>query len=358
MNILVIDDTTRIGRRIAQALHVQGIEVAVALNSSVETYEVLALNYELPAGATAPPAELMLIPPGPRSTGRDGRAWNNRDPAGIVRFYKARALDVPFDIEHATELKAPKGEAAPAMAWVKGMEARADGSVWGTLEWTPKGTEMVMNREYRYYSPAIIFDKNTMNILGIKSVGLTNTPNLAVPALNRADNPQGGTPMELDQLLASLGLPAGTTFAAALNHIAKMKSDHAIALNQAQNPSLDLFVPKADYSLALNRAEKAENDLKAITTANLETAINTEIDGALAAGKITPATKDYHVAQCRQEGGLDRFKDFVKAAPAVAGDTGLDNKKPKTGTALNTEEKAACLALGITEEAYIEANKE
>lgn len=357
MKILIVGDGMSVARAAAMALFGEGVELAVALNSSCECHEVLALNYELPQGADAPPAEMMLIPPGQRSTGRDGRAWNNRDPAGIIRFFKARALDIPVDIEHATELKGPKGEAAPAMAWVKSLEARQDGSVWGTMEWTPKGAEMVMNREYRYYSPAIIFDKNTMNILGIKSVGLTNTPNFAVPALNRADNPQGGTPMELEQLLASLGLPAGTTFAAALNHIAKMKSDHAIALNQAQNPSLDLFVPRAEYATALNRATEAEAELTSIKTAAVEVAINTEIDSALAAGKITPATRDYYVAQCRQEGGLDRFKDFVKVAPAIATDTGLDGRKLQDGVALNAEEKALCLAMNISEEDYLKANK-
>ena len=39
-----------------------------------------------------------------------------------------------------------------------------------------------------------------------------------------------------------------------------------------------------------------------------------EIEAALGAGKITPATVEYHKASCRQDGGLERFRDFVKAA--------------------------------------------
>jgi phage I-like protein len=330
MKILIVEDD----RAIATAL-------AVALNSEL-TEGVVALNCELcmPEGMTEPPAELMLIPPGPRPTGRDGRSWNNPNPAGVIDFMRARGLDIPIDIEHATELKAPKGEAAPAMAWVKpeDLEVREGGAIWGrNVRWNPKGTEYVMNREYRYYSPAIVYDVNTMNILGIKSVGLTNTPNFSFPALNRSQDNKGAT-MELAQLLESLGLPAGTTFAAALNHIAKMKTDHATALNQAQNPPLDRFVPRADYDTALNRATTAETSLKTMKDAQLETAINTEIDAALAAGKITPATRDYHVAQCRQEGGLDRFKAYAAAAPVVAGATGLDGKKVEgSETALNAE---------------------
>jgi phage I-like protein len=354
MRILVVDDDHGIAGRMAKVLCAAHLVEGVALNSSSEAFEVLALNYELAVGADAPPAELMLIPPGPRPAGRDGRAWNNRDPAGIVKFFQDRGLDIPFDIEHATELKAPKGEAAPAMAWVKSLQVRPDNSIWGTIEWTPKGSEMVMNREYRYYSPAIIHSK-AMDIIGIKSVGLTNTPNFAFPALN-TEAKQEETSM-LKKFLLALSLPETTTEEAALNHITTLRTDHAIALNQAKNPSLDLFVPRAEYATALNRADAAEVKLKSIENATTEIAINSEIDAALSAGKITPATKEYYVAQCRQEGGLDRFKAFVKVAPAVAGDTGLDNKKLADGVALNAEEKAVCVAMGISEEAYIKANK-
>lgn len=315
---------------------------------------------ELPISSGAvPPARIMLIPPGSVVTGRDGRSWNNADPAAIIRFFHERGLKIPIDCEHATEIKAPRGDEAPAMGWGTGLIAAGDGSIWMNTEWTPRGREMLINREYSYYSPCIIFDSATMNIAGIKSVGLTNTPNFRIPALNREHNTtKGVTPvMENDQLLAALGLPAGTTFAAALNHIAKMKGELATALNAAQSPPLDRFVPKADYDLALNRATAAEGKLKAVDEKILETAINAEIDAALKAGKITPATKEYHVAQCRQDGGLERFKEFVAAAPSVAEASNLDGKNLNdAATALNAEEKNICRALGISEEDYKKAN--
>nr|AUG44387.1 Mu-like prophage I protein [uncultured bacterium] len=332
------------------------MELQLALNSLESGHEVLALNFELTAGAT-PPAEMMLIPPGNQVTGRDGRSWKNPDPPAIIRFFQERGLKIPIDIEHATELKAPHGEPAPAMAWGTELEAKPDGSVWAKTEWTPKGAEMVMNKEYSYYSPAIIFDKGTMNIIGIKSVGLTNTPNFDIPALNRADT-QKEAHMNLATLLAALGLASTATFEEALNHIGKLKGDLTVALNHADSPPLDKFVPRADYDTALNRATSAETSLKTITEQQLETAINSEIDAALAAGKITPATKEYHIAACREAGGLERFKTFVGAAPVVADASNLDKKKfGDEATALNAEEKSVCVALGISEEDYIKANK-
>lgn len=161
----------------------------------------------------------------------------------------------------------------------------------------------------------------------------------------------------LKKLLLALGLPETTTEEAALNHVTTLRSDHAIALNQAQNPPLDRFVPRADYQLALNRATTLETELTSIKNAGLETAINTEIDAALQAGKITPATKDYYIAQCRQEGGLERFRDFVKVAAVVGADTNLDDKDPsKTSTALNAEQLEVIERCGLTVEDFKKAN--
>lgn len=329
------------------------VECNSALSASI--VHVLNMDMGMTAEATAPPVALMLVPAGPRVEGRDGRGWNNPDPQSLIRFFQENGLDIPVDVEHSTQLKAPKGEAAPAVAWGKSLEVRPDGSVWGTFDWNDSGCAMVMGRQYRYYSPAYIIDSKTMNIVGIKSVGLTNTPNLEVPALNHMQ--EKGDTMNLVALLAALGLTSTATFEDALNSITKMKGDLTVALNSAASPPLDKFVPKGDYDLALNRATDAEGKLTAQAKATLETAINSEIEGALKLGKITPGTKDYHIAQCQQEGGLDRFKAFVAAAPITAADSNLDKKIPgATATALNAEEQKVCTALGISEEDYRKAN--
>lgn len=332
------------------------ILIVATNNNQAVSAIIQALNMDmgLTADAIAPPSELMLVPPVALVEGRDGRRWNNPDPNAIIRFFADNGLDIPVDIEHATQLKAPKGEAAPAVAWGKSLEARPDGSVWGKFDWNKTGTGLVMGRKYRYYSPAYVIDRKTMNIVGIKSVGLTNTPNLEVPALNHEEK---GVTMNLTTLLAALGLASTSTFDDALNHITKMKGDLTVALNAAQSPPLDRFIPKADYDLVLNRATDAESKLAAQQKETLEIAINTEIDAALLAGKITPATKDYHVAQCRQDGGLERFKAFVAAAPAVVADSDLDAKKHAgQETALNAEDLAVCKMMGLSVEDYKKAN--
>lgn len=340
MRIAIIDDTANPDTRLA-------------LNSALQECGI-AICFEIAADG-ALPESLMLVPPGATVQGRDGRSWNNPDPSAIIRFFQERGLKIPIDIEHATELLAPGGNPAPATGWCVELESKEDGSVWAKVEWNVKGAALVTNREYSYYSPAYFYNRKTMDIIGVKSVGLTNTPNLNIPALNSEQHKED---FMLKKLIALLGLSETATEDVVLNSITTLKTEHATALNHAASPPLDRFVPRADHDLALNRATTAETELKAMKASQLDTAINHEIDAALAAGKITPGTKDYHIAQCRQEGGLDRFKAYCAAAPVIADNSDLGQRKLETGTALNAEEKAACIALGISEEDYIKANKD
>ncbi|MEN6466558.1 MAG: phage protease, partial [Syntrophaceae bacterium] len=193
-------------------------------------------------------------------------------------------------------------------------------------------------------------------IVRIVSAGLTNQPNLYMAALNQEQLDENLRKekeiMDLAKLLAALGLPATTTFEEALNRIAANKRELETALNRAESPSLDKFVPRADYNKALERATNAETALNKIKEADLEKAINTEIDVALKAGKITPATADYHRAQCKTEGGLDRFKSFVAAAPVIADPSNLDGKKPNGGGNVDDVQLAINQQMGIDAETY------
>ncbi len=314
-----------------------------------------ALNFELPQADNGQPEWIPLLPAGQTITGRDGRSWLNAAPEDVVAAFVADGKPMPLDWEHATELKAPKGEPAPAAGWIVELALREDGSLWGRVEWTPRGALAVTSREYRFISPVFIFDRATDLIVKLTSVGLTNRPNLHLPALNRQSQSEEELSMNQQQfaaLLVALGLAPNATADQALNQVTKLSGDLATALNRAEQPSLDKFVPKADYDAVVAKATNAETKLAEVQGHIQETAINAEIDAALKAGKITPATVEYHKAQCRQEGGLDRFKAFCQAAPTVAADAGLDGKKPgdAEAAALNAEEAKVAAMFGNSAE--------
>lgn len=161
-------------------------------------------------------------------------------------------------------------------------------------------------------------------------------------------------------MAAALSLKPEATdddLATGINQLKKKLDDETLrALNAertAATPSLDRFVPRADHDALLARAANAEKALKDRDAADHKAAVDAAIDGALKAGKITPATVEYHTAMCADSAGLERFKQFVGAAAVIAGDGKPEKKTPgTTGTALNAEERAICEATGVTPEDF------
>ncbi|NNA50203.1 phage protease [Pseudomonas lactis] len=314
----------------------------------------LALNTDLSATVSdgKAPEWVELIPPGPNVTGRDGRQWLFDEQAGtlVQSSFLGRAIDLPIDWEHATQHRASKGESAPAAGWIKQLELR-NGALWGLVDWTPRASEQVINREYRFLSPVFDFDPDTTRIARLVSAGLTNKPNFLLTALNQENTEV--TPVTLSPaLLTALGLPATATEEQALAATAQLKAT-AQATN-TEKPNLEQFMPRADYDSVLQRATNAEQALAEQKKAEHTKQVDALITSATQAGKITPATVDYHRAACQDETGLARFKAFVDAAPVVAPPSKLDERKAdKTLTALNAEEQQVAKLLDMSEADFI-----
>ena len=314
----------------------------------------LALNTDLSATVFdgKAPEWVELIPPGPNVIGRDGRQWLFDEQAGtlVQSSFLGRAIDLPIDWEHATQHRASKGESAPAAGWIKQLELR-NGALWGLVDWTPRASAQVINREYRFLSPVFDFDPDTTRIARLVSAGLTNKPNFLLTALNQEN--MEVTPVTLSPaLLTALGLPATATEEQALAATAQLKAT-AQAVN-TEKPNLEQFMPRADYDSVLQRAANAEQALAEQKKTEHNKQVDALITSATQAGKITPATVDYHRAACQDETGLARFKAFVDAAPVVAAPSNLDESKAdKTATALTAEEQQVAKLLDMSEADFI-----
>ncbi|MGK4342578.1 phage protease [Ectopseudomonas oleovorans] len=310
-----------------------------------------ALCFELSADV---PEWVEVLPPGPTVTGRDGRTWSY-DPAQVLAATKAHTAgaDLPFDYVHATELKAPQGEDAPASGWAREYRINERGAIEARVEWTAKARNAIAEREYRYISPVFTYDDDG-RIHRFSSFGLVNKPNLLTKALNAEQPTTENIPMLAAAIRAALGLPETATEDEAVAAIKALKEAKETALNSEKAPSLQLYVPRGDYNALEQRALNAEQQLKQRAEDELKTAINTEIDAALKAGKITPATKAYHLAACQEEGGLERFREFVKAAPSVTATVVPEGKVDEQNkTALNAEQQQAARMFGMTDAQYL-----
>ncbi|MBK1710583.1 phage protease [Marichromatium gracile] len=295
-----------------------------------------------PSAGGAPPEWLLLVPAG-EIAGRDGRAYRNDRPEAVVAAFEPEA-EIPLDWEHATHLRAPRGEQAPAAGWISAL-ALCDGAVWGRVAWTAAGAEAVRARAYRYYSPAYRLDAEG-RVTRLLSVGLTNQPNLRLPALNQRTRPED--PAMDETIRQALDLPEGATPAQAVTAIEALRTRLDHARTEAATPDLARFAPRADLDAALNRAQAAEQALAEGRRAELAREIDALIAEGLNRARITPATVDYHRAQAATAGGLERLRAYLDTAPALVGTApGAGGAPPATPPGLDAAQRRIAAAFGL-----------
>jgi phage I-like protein len=105
------------------------------------------------------------------------------------------------------------------------------------------------------------------------------------------------------------------------------------------------------------RALNAEKTVEVASETTREAEITRVLNEAVTAGKVAPASKDFFLATCRAEGGLERFKTFVANAPSLFGtfDFGEKSSANKPQTALNAEERQILAHTNLTESEYLAA---
>lgn len=185
----------------------------------------LTLNFDLASKGGAVPEWVHLLP-------ATKGAVDTRDARGPYVIEDAQAvIDASFadgepfiDLNHSTDLAAPKGGASPAVGWIKKMEARSDG-IWGFVEWNEAGQTAVSQRAYRSLSPVLLHHEGDKIIRSIPRASLVNTPNLrGLAALNAQD-----TGMNMSKIAKALGLGDDADEDAILAAIGKMSKTQAAA---------------------------------------------------------------------------------------------------------------------------------
>ena len=314
--------------------------------SETKTPHLIALNAEA--------TDWWLLVPAGRFGGRDGRQWINDRPDAVIAAIKAMNRQVVLDEEHATEIRGAKGEPAPARGFFIDYENRA-GAIYGKVDLNTIGARKLKDREYKYYSPAYYYEPATRRITGLSSVALTNKHNLDLPALN-TQQPNEESPMDYTAIATALGLNTDATETQIIAAINAIKSQHQTALNAAQMPDPEKYVPMETHRLALNRAEQAEQKLATNREAALKAEAEALIDQAVKDCKIAPANRDHYLALCRDEANLGAVKAMLKAAPKIIVDTaGLDGDPAGQKAALNKEESQVATLLGMTAKDFAQA---
>lgn len=102
----------------------------------------------------------------------------SKDLAEMVKNFKAgiRGVDLAIDYKHDND--------DIAAGWIKDLELRNNGTeLWALVDWTPKGSQVVGQKEFRYLSPEFTYkyqDNESLNNYGptLLGAGLTNRPTI------------------------------------------------------------------------------------------------------------------------------------------------------------------------------------
>lgn len=338
--------------------------------------------------------QAQLLPAG-EFKARDGRpgpgkTWKLSDEQGrrLAADLNASLAAEPLliDFEHQTFHKERNGQMAPAAGWVRSVEWLTQKGLIGAVDWTRQAQELIETKAYRYISPVIQFDRDSLVVTGLHMAALTNTPALkgldevqaALTALNGAEteHPQADTqepPMKLlltalSTLLAMPALAAATTEAEALTLLQGYKPPKA-AIPEALTTLLGLQAG-ADEAAALSAIARLQqpdastaqtiatltSQLNALTAQINGTTVASAVDAAIAAGKLAPAQRDVYlkIGATSME-LLTATLASLQPIPGLAGQKVAD----KTGddrqavTALTADQSLIAQQLGIAPDAYL-----
>ena len=265
--------------------------------------------------------------------------------AGIAK----RGVDLVVDYEHQTL----SGSEAPAAGWVKELRM-GEGYIEADVDWTPRGSEYLKNREYRYLSPVVTVRKSDGKATGLHSLALTNTPAIEhMTAIVNSENFEGGNnTMDFrSKLIRLLGLEETATddqIEEAVEARLQSGGNEAVVANKAVCELLGL---KAG-ALASDVAAK----IQAMQTAAATRTANDAVELALKDGKITPAQKDWALSYALSDPkGFDAFTEKApKVVPMGEVVTGAEVK----GSGVDEDTMKVCKLLGLSEEDVQKYNKE
>lgn len=350
----------------------------------------------LPDTSGGVPEWVHLLPAGQAAT-QDGRGpYTYPDLAGVIERSFARLGKIPVDENHATEKAAAVGQASPARGYVVEMEAREDG-LWGRVDWTRSGRDLIEDRAYLGLSPVLMCaraDRST--VLAIKSVALTNNPNLlGLTQLNAAEE------YAMEELLAKLKKMLGlsedddteqmwTTLHAVIDAAAAEKAQKASmteaqsalatvakALGQPEDADPEALVEAAQAAVSGGKGDQAEvvaelqsaladtrTELNEILSERAKDKAVACVDGALAEGAAITAKMRDQLIEMHQANPTGT-EELIAGMPRIGKKTHTRTTPPKAGadgetvTQLNEAQEQAYKVLGlatagVTPEKYLE----
>jgi len=294
------------------------------------------------------PEWLQLLP------AREARGADGRGPYFIPDATALMAASLPqgeklvLDECHATDLAAPQGKSAPARGWIVELQARESG-IWGRVEWTGQGRQIITDKQYRGVSPVIAHRKDG-TVTRILRASLTNTPNFAgLASLHQEEHGMDWKAKLIELLKLDSGADDDAIVAALTKKMEAAPENTETALQSALAPIAQAAGLAADAkpeAIVAGVQKLAGGESATITSlqsevAGLTTALQSVsdaakrkdaeafVDGAIREGRVgvKPARDDYVSMHMENP---SRAEKLIGAMPILKPGTALDDREVET----------------------------
>jgi phage I-like protein len=321
------------------------------------TNQTIALSAQLIELGGSVPTEIKLLPAG-MFKAKDGRphglpGWMMSDSSAQMILSAAQSQQDKFliDYDHQTKYVSENGQKAPAAGWFGNLEWRPGIGLFATdVSWTSAATKAIEQKEYRYISPVISYNKDTGEVTGLQMAGLVNYPALdglndlaAAHFLFQLSQTTSEKPMNKDHL-AALGLQEGADDAAILSAITalKEKTTETAALS-AQIEALKAQAPDPAKFVPIEVVNSIQTELAALSATVKADEISKLIEPALADGRLLPSLKTW--AESLGKSDIAALSNFLAAAQPIAALKGTQTGGKNIAQVLHGDDLvAACKA--------------
>lgn len=192
----------------------------------------------------------------------------------IADWDAAGAKEILMDFEHASETGSVDSDTRAA-AWISNLAIDDERGLVGDFKFTDEGAAAITNRRLRFLSPVWPLDADGRPT-HLKSVALTNTPNIPVdPILNKAD-PETTAVEEkkenpnMDKIKEILGLAPEASEEEVLNAITAAVAKNKECEEEARKAEAEALEKEADEFAEQNSCKVNKDVCKAQYIANKE----------------------------------------------------------------------------------------
>jgi len=143
----------------------------------------------------------------------------------VQAAFDQQGVELPVDINHATQIKMPHGDEAPAYGWISRVWREPGTGIMCHVKWTEEGHEHIAKRRYRYLSPVAKYHPETNRVHRIDSAALTTRPATPrMPALAATRSFFTEEIESMDGLLTKMMQEGGAVVATAEQKMGELKA--------------------------------------------------------------------------------------------------------------------------------------